>query len=802
MSFIQNDLLLEISNIETDLAQMQAYIDGLETQMSIHRTPSTRARRNSSASLHGDASVSNSDGGDDDQAVGGVKTPNHDSVQTSTPNTGPSRPDGPPTCRHIKDNPNRDGLGNYGTSNTDGQANKVNSSRQKEIKPATFDGKSSWIDFRSHFDICAELNDWSEQEKGLHLAVSLRGSAQSILGNLHGNSKKDFTSLCRALEERFAPANQTELYRAQLRERRQKATETIPELGQDIRRLTSLAYSSAPIDVRETLAKEQFIDALFSSDMRLRIKQSRPRDLNEAICLAVELDAFNIAEKRLHESSAFVRSAHAEASLKQVSSLEIMVSEMNKVLTELQSEVKDIKATRNIPLVTSDTRINAPRSRVTCFFCKKEGHLKKQCRKFKQWLNKQSKPAMADSSECGVSVGSTETLSKAGQGGLFVKADMYGYTINFLIDTGATVSLVGPHIYNLCAAQLGVPPVIDELGKPILTADMSPLNVKGTTKVSFAVKGMPFQHQMVVMSELDIDGILGLDFMKKYSCSIDIANELLLFQGQAVELVMRGKVGCYRVRSGDNLTLPNQSDIEGLSIESVRSKSPLLTRTLADVKTEVPFSVNPFKHDICSSSLCRSKMVKTKITKRTGARKCPMCNLITHGEAEFSEHITQCAMKEYECEVCNFTSTRESNVKRHMRRAHEGYSTPVVALGVADEDNPSCGKDPDDDLRNQLELSDDSGDESCSSLLEGRLFRKPTTPSMPATPKRRVSVESTSEEGLSTPKKGCPPRIKTEDKETQTDGKSSTIVFKTIKRYREGDIDVEEIEERTDIVYN
>ena len=161
--------------------------------MSIQRTTSTRARRNSSTSSHGGASVSNSDGGDDDQAVVGVQTTDNDPIRTSTPKTGPSRPDGPPTSRHISGNPNRGGLGKYGTCNTDGQANKVNHSRPKEIKPATFDGKNSWIDFRSHFDICAELNGWSEQEKGMHLAVSLRGSAQSILGNLHGNSKKDFT---------------------------------------------------------------------------------------------------------------------------------------------------------------------------------------------------------------------------------------------------------------------------------------------------------------------------------------------------------------------------------------------------------------------------------------------------------------------------------------------------------------------------------------------------------------------------------------------------------------------------------
>ncbi|KAH3857709.1 hypothetical protein DPMN_100321 [Dreissena polymorpha] len=53
------------------------------------------------------------------------------------------------------------------------------------------------------------------------------------------------------------------------------------ELGQDIRRLTNLAYSKAPQDVKETLAMEHFVDALVNSEMRLKIKQSRPVDLND-----------------------------------------------------------------------------------------------------------------------------------------------------------------------------------------------------------------------------------------------------------------------------------------------------------------------------------------------------------------------------------------------------------------------------------------------------------------------------------------------------------------------------------------
>ena len=32
-----------------------------------------------------------------------------------------------------------------------------NVSNRKNVKPATYDGKSSWLDFKSHFEICAQL---------------------------------------------------------------------------------------------------------------------------------------------------------------------------------------------------------------------------------------------------------------------------------------------------------------------------------------------------------------------------------------------------------------------------------------------------------------------------------------------------------------------------------------------------------------------------------------------------------------------------------------------------------------------
>jgi len=95
----------------------------------------------------------------------------------------------------------------------------------------------------------------------------LRGLAQGVLGDFSDDTKERYKKLLGSLEERFAPPNQTDLYRTQLRERRKQASETLPELGQAIRRLANLAYPTASSELKETLAKDQFIDALMDLDM-------------------------------------------------------------------------------------------------------------------------------------------------------------------------------------------------------------------------------------------------------------------------------------------------------------------------------------------------------------------------------------------------------------------------------------------------------------------------------------------------------------------------------------------------------
>ena len=68
------------------------------------------------------------------------------------------------------------------------------------------------------------------------------------------------------------------------------------ELAQDVKRLTLHGYPEAPYDMVETLAKDHFIDALQDTDIKWRVYQSRPASLSDAVVVAVELEAFHLAE--------------------------------------------------------------------------------------------------------------------------------------------------------------------------------------------------------------------------------------------------------------------------------------------------------------------------------------------------------------------------------------------------------------------------------------------------------------------------------------------------------------------------
>lgn len=266
----------------------------------------------------------------------------------------------------------------------------------RNIKPATYDGSGSWLDYKAHFE--AALGGWTDAVKGLYVSVSLRGQAQGILGNLPGGHLKKYSDLVTALNERFAPPNQTELYRAHIRERRQRASETLPELGQSIRRVATQAYPRVPMEVVETLAKEQFIDALIESNMRLRIKQERPNNLNDAIRLEVELEAFVKAEQKQKESQGFIRPVAQAESIDDKSNSEALattIEKLQKSIEHLQRDLQQLKCSQGKPKPNErQAQGNGWKQNIACHNCGRKGHFRRECQFAKE--EKQGKPKPND----------------------------------------------------------------------------------------------------------------------------------------------------------------------------------------------------------------------------------------------------------------------------------------------------------------------------------------------------------------------------------------------------------------------
>ena len=80
--------------------------------------------------------------------------------------------------------------------------------------------------------------------------------------------------------ERFVPKEQIELHKAEFRVKRRKQDKKLPDLASSLRRLISKVYPKAAADLQDSLAKDQFINALGDREIRMKIHESGPKTFN------------------------------------------------------------------------------------------------------------------------------------------------------------------------------------------------------------------------------------------------------------------------------------------------------------------------------------------------------------------------------------------------------------------------------------------------------------------------------------------------------------------------------------------
>ncbi|GFY30892.1 retrovirus-related Pol polyprotein from transposon 17.6 [Trichonephila clavipes] len=228
------------------------------------------------------------------------------------------------------------------------------------IKLSTYDGKSSWQVYKTQFSIVADANQWDSQTKACQLAASLRADAADILQTLPETQRLDFDALVKALELRFGEKCVKDYSRLQLKSRQQKVSETLQELATDVERLSHLAFSDCPTEVREVLALQHFIDGVRDPEIQKALRMADLKDLKGALVFAMKFEAAQQATRKdRHPIRAVNKSDTSNSSVERLERQ--MRSFMNRV-ESLMSQKADGKKT------------------LKCWTCGREGHLQRSCR--------------------------------------------------------------------------------------------------------------------------------------------------------------------------------------------------------------------------------------------------------------------------------------------------------------------------------------------------------------------------------------------------------------------------------------
>ncbi|GFX47043.1 hypothetical protein TNCV_316651 [Trichonephila clavipes] len=384
------------------------------------------------------------------------------------------------------------------------------------IKLSTYDGKSSWQVYKTQFSIVADANQWDSQTKACQLAVSLRADAADILQTLPETQRLDIDALVNALELRFGEKCAKDYSRLQLKSRQQQVSETLQELATDVERLSHLAFSDCPTEVREVLALQHFVDGVRDPEIQKALRMADLKDLKGALVFAMKFEA---AQQATRKNRHPIRAVNESDTLN--SSVERLERQMRSFMNRVESLMSQ--------------KANGKKT-LKCWNCGREGHLQRSCRARQGAETNLRLPEggvgklindhlvgrrLPDFGKPHIPVCQISTKS-TGENGIFIMGHVNELPCNMIIDTGANVSIIRNDLAQKLKEKLiWTPPRV-----VLQTVTGEKIDIHGKLKVKIQFGDTTYQHAVYVADIAD-PFILGLDFLKEHGFTLDFnKNEL------------------------------------------------------------------------------------------------------------------------------------------------------------------------------------------------------------------------------------------------------------------------------------
>ncbi|KAL3876293.1 hypothetical protein ACJMK2_034158 [Sinanodonta woodiana] len=132
--------------------------------------------------------------------------------------------------------------------------------------------------------------------------------------------------------------------------------------------------------------------------------------------------------------------------------------------------------------------------------------------------------------------------------GMYIPGRVQGRKVNFLIDTGATVTIINIPVYEQMSDLQK--PYLEPDSQQMKMADGKCIQTRGVGNMDVTINGSEVKHAVWV-AEIDkaIDGILAFDFLQRNQCVIDAGTNTFKLNGQPVKCatVELKSIRCCRV---------------------------------------------------------------------------------------------------------------------------------------------------------------------------------------------------------------------------------------------------------------
>ena len=152
-----------------------------------------------------------------------------------------------------------------------------------------------------------------------------------------------------------------------------------------------------------------------------------------------------------------------------------------------------------------------------------------------------------------------ELIVKTASTGVTLKAKVgiEGQLCEFVVDTGSNITLVRPEKVGVVAKSKVMP-----VEAVLRTVAGTTMPVKGKGKLDLRIAGHNLTHD-VWIADIVEDGIIGLDFLIKHNCQVDLVAKILRLGNDEIPLyesTLSSELTCRRVFATRTLSIPGRSE--------------------------------------------------------------------------------------------------------------------------------------------------------------------------------------------------------------------------------------------------